>query len=73
MSYGIDVYAEVSYGGQIKLTEGQISNFFIDLSNKLYEREQKDNEAKEKVEHEYSNSIVINGNNSGNIIYNSHK
>lgn len=50
MSYGIDVYAEVSYGGQIKLTEGQISNFFIDLSNKLYEREQKDNEAKEKVE-----------------------
>ena len=50
MSYGIDVYAEVSYAGQIELTEAQISNFFIDLSNKLYEREQKDNEAKEKVE-----------------------
>jgi len=69
-SYGIDVYAEISYAGQnYKLTEAEISNFFAGLSNKLYEKEQK--EKAEKVQSTvYNNSIVVNGTNSGRINYN---
>lgn len=72
-SYGIDVYAEVFYAGQRNLTEAEITTFFADLSNKLYEKEQKEKaekEAKEKAEASYKNSVVVNGTNSGTIVYN---
>lgn len=77
-SYGIDVYAKINYAGQTTyyLTEAEISNFFADLSNKLYEKEMKEKEEKEAEEKAknnnvtYNNSVVVNGNNYGDIVYN---
>lgn len=76
-SYGIDIYAEVSCPAQnYQLAEQQISSFFADLSNKLYEKEKKEQEEKELAEKAqstvYNNSVVINGTNSGTINYNSY-
>lgn len=78
-SYGIDVYAKINYAGQTTyLTEAEISNFFADLSNKLYEKEMKEKqekEAREKAQYSnvtYNNSVVVNGTNSGTIINNNY-
>ncbi|MDO5517332.1 MAG: hypothetical protein Q4F66_07225 [Clostridium sp.] len=83
-SYGIDVYAKVTSVGQVNynLNEGEISNFFAGISNKLYEKEQKEKEEEEahkKAESSnqysngtYNNSVIVNGTNSGSIVYNNY-
>lgn len=73
-SYGIDVYAQVYCGGQLSMTEAQISDFFAKLSKELYEKEQKEKEEQEKAQSStaYNNSVVINGTNSGTVVLNNY-
>lgn len=75
-STGMDIYASIGTQGQgiHTFTENEITNFFKNLDVQLTNIENVQKESTESSDSGYSqyynNSIVINGTNSGTIIYN---